>query len=107
MSVDRKLGIWMCAALVVGNMIGAGIFLLPASLAPFGMNSVIAWVETSAGAILLACVFAALSRALPDAAGPYEYVRLAFGDMPAFVVAWGLLVSICVVIDALVTVTVA
>ena len=48
MTVDRKLGIWMCAALVVGNMIGAGIFLLPASLAPFGMNSVIAWVATSA-----------------------------------------------------------
>jgi len=107
MSVDRKLGIWMCAALVVGNMIGAGIFLLPASLAPFGMNSVFAWVATSAGAILLACVFAGLSRALPDAAGPYEYVRLAFGDMPAFVVAWGYWVSIWVGNAALVTGTVS
>jgi len=107
MSVDRKLGIWMCAALVVGNMIGAGIFLLPASLAPFGLNSVIAWVATSAGAILLACVFAALARALPEAAGPYEYVRLAFGDMAAFVVAWGFWVSIWVGNAALVTGTVS
>ena len=107
MSVDRKLGIWMCAALVVGNMIGAGIFLLPASLAPFGMNSVYAWLATSTGAILLACVFAGLSRALPDAAGPYEYVRLAFGEMAAFVVAWGYWVSIWVGNAALVTGTVS
>src|SRR4249919_1135613 len=107
MSVDRKLGMWMCVALVVGNMIGAGIFLLPAALAPFGMNSVLAWLATSAGAILLACVFAGLTRAFPEAEGPYAYVRMAFGDLAAFVVAWGYWVAVWVGNAALVTGTVS
>lgn len=96
MTVERKLGIWMCAALVVGNMIGSGIFLLPAALAPYGMNSVLAWLATSAGAIVLACVFSGLSHAFPEADGPYAYVRLAFGELTAFVVAWGYWVAIWV-----------
>ena len=37
------LGFWMCVALVVGNSIGSGVFLLPASLAPYGLNSVVAY----------------------------------------------------------------
>jgi APA family basic amino acid/polyamine antiporter len=105
--VDRKLGIWMCVALVVGNMIGSGIFLLPAALAPLGMNSVLAWLATSAGAILLACVFSGLSRAFPEAEGPYAYVLLAFGDLGAFVVAWGYWVAIWVGNAALATGTVS
>ena len=96
MQVDRKLGFWMCVALVVGNMIGSGIFLLPASLAPYGMNSVLAWLATAAGAIVLAFVFSGLSRAFPEAEGPYAYTRLAFGDLAAFVVAWGYWVSVWV-----------
>ncbi|MEO8160989.1 MAG: amino acid permease, partial [Arenimonas sp.] len=107
MTVDRKLGIWMCVALVVGNMIGSGVFLLPAALAPYGMNSVIAWLATSAGAIFLALVFCGLSRAFPQAEGPYAYVRLAFGDLAAFVVAWGYWVAMWVGNAALVTGTVS
>ena len=49
----------MCIALVCGNMIGSGVFLLPASLAPYGMLSLVGWGLTSAGAICLALVFAA------------------------------------------------
>ena len=41
---DRKLGFWTCTALVVGNTIGIGIFLLPASLAPYGLNAMLGWV---------------------------------------------------------------
>jgi len=96
MKVDRKLGFWMCVALVVGNMIGSGIFLLPASLAPYGMSSVLAWVATAAGALFLAVVFSGLSRAFPAAEGPYAYTRLAFGDLAAFVVAWGYWVAVWV-----------
>jgi APA family basic amino acid/polyamine antiporter len=96
MQVDRKLGFWMCVALVVGNMIGSGIFLLPASLAPYGLNSVLAWVLTATGALFLAVVFSNLSRAFPEAEGPYAYTRMAFGDLPAFVVAWGYWVSVWV-----------
>jgi APA family basic amino acid/polyamine antiporter len=90
------LGFWMCVALVVGNSIGSGVFLLPASLAPFGLNSVIAWGFTAIGAIALAIVFARLSRAFPQAGGPYAYVHVAFGPLIAFVVAWGYWISIWV-----------
>jgi basic amino acid/polyamine antiporter, APA family len=86
----------MCVALVVGNSIGSGVFLLPASLAPFGLNSLLAWAFTACGAILLAIVFARLSRAYPAAGGPYAYVHLAFGSLPAFIVAWGYWISIWV-----------
>jgi APA family basic amino acid/polyamine antiporter len=50
----RQIGFWMCVALVVGNIVGGGIFLMPTSLAPLGLNSVLGWVLSSAGAILLA-----------------------------------------------------
>ena len=90
------LGFWMCAALVVGNSIGSGVFLLPASLAPYGLNSMIAWGFTASGAVLLAIVFAQLSRAYPHAGGPYAYVHLAFGPFTAFIVAWGYWISIWV-----------
>lgn len=92
----RQLGFWMCVALVVGNIIGAGIFMLPASLAPFGMNSVWAWLLTSAGAMILAVVFAGLSRAFPKAGGPYDYTRMAFGNLPAFIAVWGYWIAIWV-----------
>jgi len=93
---SQLLGFWMCVALVVGNSIGSGVFLLPASLAPFGLNSVVAWGFTAGGAIALAIVFARLSRAFPAAGGPYAYVHLAFGPLTAFIVAWGYWISIWV-----------
>jgi APA family basic amino acid/polyamine antiporter len=97
MDTPRPLiGFWMCVALVVGNSIGSGVFLLPASLAPYGLNSTIAWAFTAAGAIALAIVFACLSRAYPKAGGPYAYVSVAFGPLIAFIVAWGYWISICV-----------
>jgi basic amino acid/polyamine antiporter, APA family len=92
----RKLGLWMCTALVVGNMIGSGVYMLPASLAPHGWNSVLGWLFTAAGGLLLAAVFAGLSHALPEEGGPYAYARLAFGDGPAFLMAWGYWVSMWV-----------
>ena len=91
-----KLGFGMATALVVGNAIGSGVYLIPASLAPYGLNSLTAWLFTAAGAVALALVFAALSRALPDEGGLYGYTRAAFGERAGFVVAWGYWVSIWV-----------
>ena len=51
----RQLGFWMTLALVMGNVIGAGIFLLPASLAPFGQNATYGWLLTIGGCLCLAC----------------------------------------------------
>jgi basic amino acid/polyamine antiporter, APA family len=91
-----QVGFWMATALVVGNMIGSGIFLLPAALAPFGADNVPGWLLTAAGGITLGLVFGALSRQAPGAGGPYAYTRAAFGDLAAFTVAWGYWVSIWV-----------
>ena len=91
---QRSLGLWMCTALVVGNMIGSGVFLLPASLAPYGAVSILGWLFTSGGALLLALTFARLSRRVPGAGGPYTYTRAGFGDFAAFLVAWGYWISI-------------
>jgi len=92
----RQLGFWMCLALVVGNMIGSGVFLLPASLAPYGLNSIVGWIFTASGGVLLAVVFAALSRVYPQAGGPYLYPRVAFGECCGFVMAWGYWMSVWV-----------
>jgi len=84
-----SLGLWTCIALVTGNMIGSGIFLLPSSLAPFGLLAIAGWVVTAGGAICLALVFARLTPMIPKAGGPYAYTREAYGDFAGFWVAWG------------------
>jgi APA family basic amino acid/polyamine antiporter len=77
---SNKIGFWTCTALVVGNVIGMGIFVLPASLAPFGFNALIGWAVVTLGCLVLARVFAYLARALPHAEGPYGYNLETLGD---------------------------
>jgi APA family basic amino acid/polyamine antiporter len=83
----------MAVALVMGNMIGSGVFLLPASLAPLGGVSLIGWILSAGGSVLLALVFARLARSNPAAGGPYAYTRQAFGDLAGFLIAWGYWIS--------------
>ena len=92
---DAKIGLWTSAALVVGNMIGSGIFLLPATLAAYGAISLVGWIASSAGAIALALLFSNLSKLMPHApGGPYAYSRAGLGDFAGFLVAWGYWLSI-------------
>lgn len=84
----RKLGFTALLALVVGNMIGSGIYLLPATLAPLGWNQAIGWIVTLGGALCLAVVFAGLSARIPRAGGPYAYAEAAFGPVAGYVAAW-------------------
>ena len=91
-SGTRQLGFWMALALVMGNVIGAGIFLLPQSLAPLGPNAIYGWVLTIAGALCIAWVLAHLAGRIEG--GPYYYVRSASGDLPAFLVMWAYWISI-------------
>ena len=91
----------MAVTLVMGNMIGSGIFLLPASLAPYGGLSIVGWLVSTCGALLLALVFARLARIDPAAGGPYAYTRSAFGDLAAFLVAWGYWISMWTTLGAL------
>ena len=90
----RKLGLSMGIALVMGNMIGSGVFLLPASLAPFGWNAVAGWAITIAGALALAFVIARLTVAFPEAGGPTGFVQQAFGRIPSFMIGWAYWVSV-------------
>jgi APA family basic amino acid/polyamine antiporter len=90
----RGLGLWAASALVVGNMIGSGVFLLPSSLAKYGPISIVAWCLTATGAVLLALVFARLGRAYPKTGGPYAYARRAFGDFVGFQTAWGYWIAV-------------
>jgi APA family basic amino acid/polyamine antiporter len=87
------LGFWTAVSLVLGNMIGSGVFLLPASLAAFGGLSLVGWIVSATGSVLLALVFARLARVDPAAGGPYAYTRRAFGDLAGFLVAWGYWIS--------------
>lgn len=75
-------------------MIGSGVFLLPASLAPFGAASLLGWGLSVIGALLLALVFADLGRRYPVCGGPYAYARLAFGDFVGFMMAWSYWISV-------------
>jgi APA family basic amino acid/polyamine antiporter len=83
------LGLVACTALVVGNMIGSGIFLLPASLAAFGPISLVGWTVTSLGALVLAVIFGRLSRIVTKTGGPYAYSEAGFGEFAGFIIAWG------------------
>lgn len=98
----RRIGLWTATALVVGNMIGSGLFLLPSSLAPYGAASSLGWAISSAGALLLALVFARLGQLRPAASGgPYAFAQSAFGDGVGFVVAWCYWISIWSAVPAI------
>lgn len=84
----RRFGLPIATCLVMGNIIGGGIFLLPASVAPFGTISLVAFGVLTAGAIALALVFGRLAQRDPRTGGPYVYAREAFGDFAGFLAAW-------------------
>jgi APA family basic amino acid/polyamine antiporter len=91
-AAERQLGLVMAITLVVGNMIGAGIFLLPAILAPFGHNAIYGWLVTIAGSMFLAATLALLAARIEG--GPFVYVEQAFGTEISFLVMWSYLVSL-------------
>jgi len=91
---NTKIGFWSTTSLVVGNMTGSGIFLLPAALAMYGGISIFGWIYTVAGTLFLALVFSRLSRMFSRSGGPYTYSREGFGDFAGFLVAWGYWISI-------------
>jgi basic amino acid/polyamine antiporter, APA family len=94
-TVGKSLGLGAATALVVGNMIGSGMFLLPAALAPYGAASILGWALSGAGALALAWVFATLARDAARPGGPHAHARARFGDATGFVVAWCYWVSTC------------
>lgn len=88
--LKKELGLVIATALVAGNIMGSGIFMLPATLASKSGPgaTILAWIVTGLGSIFLALSFARLSRKIPKTGGPYEYSKLAFGDFMGFMNAW-------------------
>ncbi|MGH6658629.1 MAG: amino acid permease, partial [Sphingomicrobium sp.] len=90
-AAPQLLGPWMTLALVVGGIIGSGIFMIPVALAPLGFNAVAGWLVSGVGALCVAFALARLVTA--DGAGLQAYIERVFGPLAGFVVAWCFLVS--------------
>ena len=85
---SAQFGLPQAIALIMGSIIGVGIFNLPTSLASYGPITLVSMALTTIGALMLAILFGALSRRLPADGGPYAYARVAFGNPLGFMNAW-------------------
>ena len=95
---NQKLSRSALVALVVGSMIGSGIFALPSSFgrATGALGALIAWGIAGVGMLMLAFVFQTLSRRKPDLdSGIYAYAKAGFGEYPGFVSAVGYWIGCC------------
>src|SRR6516162_6422815 len=84
----NRFGLRTAIALIIGSIIGVGVFNLPTSLAGYGPISLVSMGLTTIGALALAMLFASLSRRLPADGGPYAYARVAYGNRWGFANAW-------------------
>jgi APA family basic amino acid/polyamine antiporter len=87
-AAPQQFGLTAAMALIIGSIIGVGIFNLPTSLAFYGPITLVSMALTTIGALVLALLFAALTRRLPADGGPYAYARVAFGNRWGFANAW-------------------
>lgn len=84
----RKLGPLLATVIVAGNMIGSGVYLLPATLGAIGSISLVGWIVAAAGALVLAAAFAMLARLRPADDGLVGYARSALGRFAGFQAGW-------------------
>ncbi len=88
----KKLGFWSLTAIVIGMMVGSGLYNIPQNLAVGAgpLATVIAWLVTAAGMLLLVTAFRLLNDSRPDLdAGIYQYTQVGFGNFAGFNIAWG------------------
>ena len=88
------LGLTSATGLVIGSIIGTGVFTMPAVLAAAGTSSLIVLAVVAAGAMLLAVLFGQLTKRVPKAdGGLYAYARHEFGDFAGYITAWSYWIS--------------
>ena len=87
----QMIGLWMTTAIVVGTVIGSGIFMLPVALAPLGANALIAWIISGIGVICIAYGLSRISTLSGD--GIQANVERELGPTAGFLVAWSFWVS--------------
>ncbi len=95
----QKLSLFALTGMVVGSMVGSGIFSLPCTFGtgtgPFG--AIIAWIIAAGSMYTLASVFQSLAEHKPDLdAGVYVYAKAGFGDYPGFLSALGYWIGSCI-----------
>ncbi|MCU0646491.1 MAG: amino acid permease [Gemmatimonadaceae bacterium] len=96
-ALKRTIGVWSAALIVIGGIIGSGIYFTPAETAralPNGAWIIGVWVLGGLIALAGALTYAELGAMLPDAGGPYVYIRRAFGPLAGFLHGWMTLLSI-------------
>lgn len=86
--MSKKIGFWSVFAIVISSQIGSGVLILPVTLAPFGLYSILGWIVSGLGAISLALVFGGLCSRFPKTGGPHAYVHATFGKTAAFFTGW-------------------
>lgn len=98
-TTDQGLSLPVLTAMVVGSMVGAGIFSLPRTfaIATGPVGAIIAWCIAAGGMYTLARVFQSLAERKPHLdAGVYAYARAGFGDYPGFLSAFGYWIGSCI-----------
>lgn len=97
MSDDKRpFGVWMATAMVVGSMIGSGIFVLPAQMAPFGWTGVVGWLVAGGGVMLMAYVLVDLTRTMPDEPSIVAICGKVLGGPSGVLLGWCYWVSVWV-----------
>lgn len=85
----RSLGLTSATGLVVGSIIGMGVFTMPAVLAGAGTSSLLVLLVIAIGAMLLATLFGQLTKRVPNSdGGLYAYARYEFGDFAGYLTGW-------------------
>src|SRR5579863_5097217 len=89
--LKRELGVWSAAAIVVGTVIGSGIFLVPSSMVRSvgsPLKVFLVWIVGGFLSLFGALSYAELAAAMPEAGGEYVYLREAYGPLWAFLYGW-------------------
>ena len=100
-SAARPFGFWTATALIVGGMVGSGIFLLPAALAPYGWTGVLAWVVSITGALSIAYVIARLAQTMPGESGVVAMTGRVLGPLLGVLIGWSYWVSTWAAVSAI------
>ena len=90
---SRPFGFWTACALVVGGVIGAGIFVMPSQLAPYGWTGVVAWIVGGLGAVAIGLVLSSVAESRPEEPGLIAVIGEVLGPVWGVVVGWGAWVS--------------
>lgn len=94
--LKRQIGLFGAVAILVGAVIGSGIFMTPGTVAASAKSFgpfMVAWILAGASGILCSLVYAELSPAMPKAGGPYVYITEAFGNGFGFVYGWSMTIG--------------